>query len=193
MTKLTRLSTLLLLCSLLGGFVLLAPSISAAPAARVIQLDDGMPLIVTPTALISSADNETNELVTFTLVQDCKVDGVVLVAKGTVVNGKIERAVHSKMFGQQGVLEVSFLDTKAVDGSRLLVRATVDRKGNLPKDTKDTVASILPYGIGMLRNGKDAILPVGAPLTIFVDGTAKFKLIPGKKPARVAFQANPKA
>lgn len=161
--------------------LLLVPA-QAAPVSRTLQLDDGMPLIVTPTEDISSAVNTTDEAVTFTLVQDCKVDGVVLLTAGTVVNGKIERAVHSKMFGQQGVLEVSFSDTRAVDGSVLKVRATVDRKGNVAKDTKDTVASILPYGIGMLRNGKDAVLPVGAPLTIFVDGTSVFQVVRGQKP-----------
>jgi hypothetical protein len=163
-------------------------SAQAAPpvASRILQLDDGMPLIVTPTDNISSADNETGQLITFTLVQDCKVDGIVLISAGTVVNGLVEKAVHSKMFGQQGVLEVSFWDTKAVDGSVLLVRATVDRKGNIAKDTKDMVASILPYGVGMLRNGKDAILPVGVPLTIFVDGTSKFKIVKGQKPKLIS-------
>jgi hypothetical protein len=161
----------------------LSPAQSAPSASRVLQLDDGMPLIVTPTEEISSATNQTGDAVTFTLVQDCKVDGVVLISAGTVVNGKVEKAVHSKMFGQQGELEVSFSDTRAVDGSVLNLRATIDRQGNIPKDTKDMVASILPYGIGMLRNGKDAILPVGAPLTIFVDGTSKFKIVPGHKPA----------
>lgn len=157
---------------------------AAPPASRILQLDDGMPLIVTPTQDISSADDETNQLVTFTLVQDCKVDGVVLLSRGTVVNGKIEKAEHSKMFGQMGVLEVSFSDTTSVDGSVLLVRATVDRKGNVAKTTTDKVASILPYGIGMLRNGKDAVLPQGAPLTIFIDGTSKFKIVSGQTPKR---------
>lgn len=165
--------------------LLLATAHAAAPTSRILQLDDGMPLIVTPTQDISSADDETNQLITFTLVQDCKIDGIVLITAGTVVNGKIEKAEHSKMFGQQGVLEVSFSDTTAVDGSVLLVRATVDRKGNVAKDTKDKVASILPYGIGMLRNGKDAVLPQGAPLTIFVDGTSKFKIVQGQTPKRL--------
>jgi hypothetical protein len=158
---------------------------AAAPASRTLQLDDGMPLIVTPTGDISSADDETGQAVTFTLVQDCKVDGIVLISKGTLVNGKIEKAEHSKMLGKQGILEVSFSDTKAIDGTVLPVRATVDRKGNVAKNGKDKVASILPYGIGMLRNGKDAVLPAGAPLTIFVDGTVKFRIVSGKKPAAI--------
>ena len=164
--------------------LLLVSAQAAPPASRILQLDDGMPLIVTPTQDISSADDETNQLVTFTLVQDCKVDGIVLLSQGTVVNGLVEKAEHSKMFGQMGVLEVSFSDTTAVDGSVLLVRATVDRKGNVAKTTKDKVASILPYGIGMLRNGKDAVLPQGAPLTIFIDGTSKFKIVSGQTPKR---------
>jgi hypothetical protein len=171
--------------SLLLGLMLISVQ-AAPPASRTLQLDDGMPLIVTPTADISSAGNETNELVTFTTVQACKVDGVVLIPAGTVVNGKIEKAEHSKMFGKQGVLEVSFSDTKAIDGSVLKVRATVDRKGNVAKDDKDKVASILPYGIGMLRNGKDAVLPKGAPLTIFVEGTSKFKIVSGQRPKLIS-------
>ena len=165
--------------------LLLGSAQAAPPASRTLQLDDGMPLIVTPTEDISSMNNETNQLITFTLVQDCKVDGIVLIPAGTIVNGKVEKAVHSRMLGQQGVLEVSFSDTTAADGSVLLVRATVDRKGNIAKNTTDKIASILPYGVGMLRNGKDAVLPVGTPLTIFVDGTAKFKIVSGQKPKQL--------
>lgn len=165
--------------------LLVATATAAPPASRVLQLDDGMPLIVTPTVDLSSAVDDTGEQVTFTLVQDCKVDGVVLLSKGTIVNGAIENAVHSKMFGKPGTLEVSFANTTAVDGSPLTVRATVDRKGNIPKDTMDKVVSILPYGVGMVFNGKDAILPAGAPLTIFIDGTYKFKIVSGKTPALI--------
>lgn len=162
--------------------LLFATAQAAPPASRTLQLDDGMPLIVTPTADISSATNKTGEPVSFSLVQDCKVDGIVVIPKGALVYGNIEWARHSKMFGQQGELAVSFTDTKAVDGSVLKVRSSVDRKGNIASDTKDTIAGMLPYGIGMLRNGKDAILPTGVPLTIFVDGTSKFKVVQGQKP-----------
>lgn len=144
-----------------------------------------MPLVVTPTVDISSATNEAGQPVTFTLMHDCKVDGVVLIPKGSTVYGKIETAHHSKMLGQKGELEVDFLDTKAVDGSVLLVRESVERKGNVAATTVDKVAGMLPYGIGMLRNGKDAVLPAGMPLTIFIDGTSKFKLVPGQKPKQL--------
>jgi hypothetical protein len=164
---------------------LLVASAQAAPPERILQLDDGMPLIVTPTTDISSADDETGQLVTFSLVQDCKVDGIVLISKGTIVNGKIEKAEHSKMFGKKGVLEISLSDTTAVDGSELDIRTTLDRKGNVAKDTADKIHSVLPYGAGMLFNGKDAILEAGTSVTIFVDGTSKFKIVGGKKAFRI--------
>ena len=52
-----------------------------ACADRILQLDDGMPIVITPTEDISSADNETGQAVTFSLLQDCKVDGIVLIPK----------------------------------------------------------------------------------------------------------------
>lgn len=170
------------LLQLLTLTLLLTSSYAAPPASRSVQLDDGMPLIVTPVVDISSATNKAGDPVSFSLLQDCKVDGIVMIPKGTLVYGHVEWARHSKMFGQQGELEVSFSDTKAVDGSVLKVRASVDRKGNVAKNTTDTIAGILPYGIGMVRNGKDAILPAGTPLTIFVDGTSKFSVAAGQKP-----------
>jgi len=164
---------------------LLLRTVQAAPAERVLQLDDGTPLIITPTVDISSADDETGQLVTFKLVQDCKIDGVVLIPKGTVVNGKIERAEHSKMFGKKGILEISISDTKAVDGSPLEIRTTLESKGNIAQNTADKVHRILPYGTGMLFNGKDAILAAGTHFTVFVDGTSKFKIVGGKKAFRI--------
>lgn len=163
---------------------LLVSSSQAAPD-RTLQLDDGMPLIVTPTVDISSATNQAGQPVTFTLIHDCKVDGVVLIPKGATVYGKIEKAHHSKMLGRKGELEVDFTDTKAVDGSVLLVRESVERQGNVASNMTDAVAGMLPYGIGMLRNGKDAILPKGMPLTIFIDGTSRFSLAAGQKPKQL--------
>lgn len=161
----------------------LATSVQAEP--RTLQLDDGMPLVVTPTVDISSATNQAGQPVTFTLMHDFKVDGVVLIPKGAAVYGKIEKAHHSKMLGKKGKLEVDFLDAKAIDGSVVLVRESVERQGNVAPTTTDKVAGMLPYGIGMLRNGKDAILPAGMPLTIFIDGTSKFSIVPGQKPKQL--------
>lgn len=154
----------------------------AVLAERILQLDDGHPLIVTPTEEISSATHETNQLVTFKLLQECKVDGIVLIKEGTIVEAKIDEAVHSKMFGKQGVLHVSFLDTKAVKGETIPVRASILSTQRVAKTDADKVASFLPYGIGKLQNGKDALLKVGIPLTIFVDGTFKFRIRNGEKP-----------
>jgi len=108
-----------------------------------------------------------------------------LIPKGTVVNGKIERAEHSKMFGKKGILEISISDTKAVDGSPLEIRTTLESKGNIAQNTADKVHRILPYGTGMLFNGKDAILAAGTHFTVFVDGTSKFKIVGGKKAFRI--------
>lgn len=149
----------------------------SASADRILQLDDGMPIVVTPTEDISSADDETGQAVTFSLMQDCKVDGIVLISKGTLVNGLIEKAEHSKMFGQKGVLEVSVSNTKAVDGTPLDIRSTLEKKGNVAKNTEDRIHSILPYGAGFLFNGKDAVLSAGTQFTVFIDGTSKFKIV----------------
>lgn len=148
-----------------------------AQADRILQLDDGMPIVITPTADISSADDETGQAVTFSLMQDCKVDGIVLIPKDTIVNGLIEKAEHSKMFGKKGVLEVSVSDTKAVDDTPLKIRSTLENKGNVAKTTEDKIHSILPYGAGFLFNGKDAVLSAGTQFTVFIDGTSKFKIV----------------
>jgi hypothetical protein len=159
--------------------------IGTALADRVLQLDDGMPIIVTPTVDYSSSDNKTGESVSFKLMQDCKVDGVVLVPEGAIVNGKIENAQHSKMFGKKGVLEISLSDTQAVDGSRLKIRTTLASKGNVAETTEDKIHSILPYGAGFLFNGKDAVLASGSQFTVFIDGSSKFKIVGDKKAFRL--------
>lgn len=153
-------------------------SCSAAPSR--LRLDDGMPLIVVPVNEISSARANAGDPVTFTVAHRCKVNGVVLVEVGTIVHGVVVKARHSQMFSKPGVLEVSFDSTKAIDGSPLRLRAALSRKGNLEKDTAAKLATVLPYGIGLAFNGREAVLRTTVPLTIFVDENAEFLVDRGK-------------
>lgn len=179
--------------------MLLATSLLAqAKPTAALRLDNGMPLIVSPVSDVSSVVNKTGDAVTFTVVHDCKVDGTVLVAAGTTVQAVISDAQHSKMFGRPGLIEVTFLTTTAVDGSTLRVRASMDpqedlnaaldAKGNQEKKGPDKAAQFLPYGLGFVFNGKEAVLKAGTPLTIFTDEDVDFAIAPGAAPKRTTPQ-----
>lgn len=173
--------------------VLLAAPAWGSPPPMVLRLDNGTPLIVTPTADISSATSQTGDAVTFTVAHDCKVDGQLLVSAGTVVQGTVTEAVHSKMFGKPGVLQVAFWTTSSVDGAPLAVRASmqpadggIDARGNQDKKGAANLATFLPYGIGLVFNGKDAVLKAGTPLTIFVDEDVDFQIPVSGGPRRIS-------
>ena len=193
--KLVKLPT----CAFLAYFLGCGGSLAAAkptyyqpPAAGAsLRLDDGTPLIITPVEDISSTKNHIGDPARFRVIHRCRVNGVVLVEVGALVQGLVEKARHSKMLGRAGTLEVSFQTTRAVDGSILRLRATLSNRGNQKEDDFVHVVKFLPlpYGTGLLFNGRDAILKAGVPLTVFVDQDADFTLrggTGGPQPQRVA-------
>jgi hypothetical protein len=168
----------------LALIVMCALALPACAQERLL-LDDGMPLIITPVNDISSARNKAGDAVDFVVVHRCKVDGKILIDKDAIVHATVTKAEHSKMFGRSGVLQVAFATTSAIDGSPIKVRAQLGKKGNQAQDTATRLAHMLPYGVGLAFNGKDAILKAGVPLTIFVDENVVFAISPGRPPKRI--------
>jgi hypothetical protein len=169
-----------------SGTVAGQPYYTPPGPGSMVRLDEGTPLIVAPLEDVTSGDNEVGETISFSVVNACRVNGVLLIAQGAPVQGRVEKSKHSKMLGRAGTLAISFHTAQAVDGSILSLRATLSNHGNRNED--DIVHAVkylpIPFHGTMLFNGQDAILKAGGALTVFINRDADFLITAGPRGAR---------
>jgi hypothetical protein len=80
---------------------------AAAPQATRFVLEDGTPIKLVLGETISSADAVVGQLVSFEVVEDILVDGVVVVPKGGTAWATVTAAEHKKRMGRGGKLDLN--------------------------------------------------------------------------------------
>jgi hypothetical protein len=139
-------------------------------------LEDGTPVKLVLAETISSADAVVGQLVSFEVVEDIIVDGVVVVPKGGTAWATVTAAEHKKRMGRGGKLDLNVDKVRLADGSKTLLSAVKNTKGGSHTGamTGAIVATSLivwpaaPFFLFM--HGKDITIPKGTPLTAFVQG-----------------------
>ena len=123
---------------------------------------------------LNSKQSKVGDTVALGIAEDVTIDGVLVFPQGASGIGKITKVEHSKNFGRDAKLEISFDNVRATDGSTV---ATV-LGDKAKKETKSLVtaagASVAgmiilgPVGIlgGAFVNGKDADIPIGSQLYV---------------------------
>jgi hypothetical protein len=125
---------------------------------------------------ISSADAVVGQLVSFEVVEDIVVDGIVVVPKGGTAWATVTAAEHKKRMGRGGKLDLNIDKVRLADGSKTLLSAVKNTKGggHTGAMTGAIVATSLilwpaaPFFLFM--HGKDITIPKGTALTAFVQG-----------------------
>jgi hypothetical protein len=139
-------------------------------------LEDGTPIKLVLGETISSADAVVGQLVSFEVVEDIIVDGVVVVPKGGTAWATVTAAEHKKRMGRGGKLDLNIDKVRLADGSKTLLSAVKNTKGggHTGAMTGAIVATSLilwpaaPFFLFM--HGKDITIPKGTALTAFVQG-----------------------
>src|SRR5262245_47523756 len=105
------------------------------------RLPDGTRIAVRTMEQLSSATLKDNDPITFAVVEDVIVDGVVVIKQGTPVRGVIVDAEAKRRMGRAGKLQYTVTETKAVDRSAIRLRAVQERRGdsNVTSTTVTTV------------------------------------------------------
>jgi hypothetical protein len=139
-------------------------------------LEDGTPVKLVLGETISSADAVVGQLVSFEVVEDIVVDGIVVVPKGGTAWATVTAAEHKKRMGRGGKLDLNVDKVRLADGTKTLLSAVKNTKGGSHTGamTGAIVATSLivwpaaPFFLFM--HGKDITIPKGTPLTAFVQG-----------------------
>lgn len=151
------------------------------PASRSIIIPDGIELSVLTTEPISSKTANEGDPLNFKMEEDVVIDGLVVIAKGTMVKGVVSAAKKNGFFGKGGNLSVRIESTQTVDNQKIRLRAS---KGNEGRDkTGTTVALVILFGpLGFLKKGKNAEIKAGTQIKVFTDEARTVNVVPVPTP-----------
>lgn len=159
----SRISKLLKLAYTDGQFEIVAMTVPKDTLVKIKTL-----------STLNSKQSKVGDTVALGIAEDVTIDGVLVFPQGASGIGKITKVEHSKNFGRDAKLEISFDNVRATDGSTVATLLGDKAK----KETKSLVtaagASVAgmiilgPVGIlgGAFVNGKDADIPIGSQLYI---------------------------
>ena len=172
----------LLLCGLLSHTPLCdaqqaAPQQPAASStSNKFVLDDGTPIKLRLDRNLSSADAKTGDNIDFEVLEEVKVNDVVVIPKGNIAIGTVTAAEHKKRMARGGKLDIEIDYVKLADGEKAAIRAVKETKGggHTGAMTGAIVATSLvvwpaaPFFLFM--HGKDTTIPKGTEITAYVNG-----------------------
>ena len=206
------------ICALLLCLLLTQTSLSGAQQAASQQpttsstankfvLDDGTPIKLRLNRNLSSADAKTGDNIDFEVLEEVKVNEVVVIPKGNLAIGTITDAEHKRRMARGGKLDIEIDYVKLADGEKAALRAVKETKGggHTGAMTGAIVATSLvvwpaaPFFLFM--HGKDTTIPKGTEITAYVNGNMPLdpaKFVPVAPPASnvaaspaVSAQGNP--
>jgi PEGA domain len=125
---------------------------------------------------ISSADAKVGEEVPFEVVEDVKVDDVVVLPKGATAIATVTEAEHKRSMGRAGKLNISISYARLADQEKVALRAVKDSKGggHVGAMTGAIVATSIVFfpaaPLFLFIHGKDISIPQGTEITAFVEG-----------------------
>jgi hypothetical protein len=175
---------LFLFCSLLiAQEPIPAPSsstptpVQAAPVGppSAHTLLDGTPVKLRLSQSISSADARVGQEVPFEVVEDVKVEEIIVLPKGASAIANVTEAEHKKSMGRAGKLNIAITYARLTDNEKVALRAVKEANGgHVGAMTGAIVATSIVFfpaaPLFLFIHGKDITIPQGTEITAFVDG-----------------------
>lgn len=179
---------------------LVQPQTVATVAPLPHTLVDGTPIKLRLDQTISSADAQVGQEVSFEVLEDVSVDGIVVMPKGAPAIATVTAAEHKKSMGRAGKLDVAISYGRLKDQEKVALRATKESKGggHVGAMTGAIVATSIVFfpaaPLFLFVHGKDITVPQGTEITAFVEGDmhldmAKFGAAPAPAAPVVAAPA----
>jgi hypothetical protein len=155
---------------------------------------DGTPVKLRLSESISSANARVGQEIPFEVVEEVKVDDVVVLPKGAAAIGTVTDCNAKKSMGRAGKLNISISYARLTDQEKVALRAMQDNKGggHVGAMTGAMVATSIVFfpaaPLFLFIHGKDITLPQGTEITAFVEGDmhldmAKFGVTPPAPPS----------
>jgi hypothetical protein len=158
---------------------------SPAQTERQIKIPAGTPVEIEAAYTVRSDNVRPTDYVSFRVLVPIKIEGVIVIEKDALVNGRILEAKRGERWGKAGKLSWIMIDAVAVDLSRVPVQASqelpsgrnrirgISHGGEVAARTVmlgalfPPAAAIAVIG-GAFKRGGDAILPEGKRFVVYV-------------------------
>ena len=152
------------------------PAATQPAAARPFRLEDGTPIKLRIQRTVSSASAQVDERVDFDVLEEIKVNDVVVIPKGSVAWGTVTEAQPKRRMGRGGKLAVNIDAVRLADGEKAPLRAVKDVKGG--GHTGAMTGAMVATGIMffpaaplfLFMHGKDITIPKGTEITAYING-----------------------
>jgi hypothetical protein len=153
---------------------------SAQPSsAEALTLHDATPVRLRLTRNLSSADAKTGDTIDFEVLDDVKVDDVLVIARGATAIATVTEAQAKRRMARGGKLDISIDYVRLVNGDKVALKAVKDTSGggHTGAMTGAIVATSLvvwpaaPFFLFM--HGKDSTIPKDTEITAYVNGEIK--------------------
>jgi hypothetical protein len=150
---------------------------SRGPVAEAdLILHDGTPVRLRLNRNLSSADAKTGDTIDFEVLDDVKVEGAIVIARGVTAMGTVTLAEHKKRMARGGKLDVTIDYVRMVNDEKAALRAVKETSGggHTGAMTGAMVATALvvwpaaPFFLFM--HGKDTTIPKDTEITAYVNG-----------------------
>jgi len=163
---------------------LLVAALSPAEAQAPFVLHDGTPVRIRLNRNLSSADAKVGESVDFEVLEDVKINDVVVIARGGTALATVTEAVPKRRMARGGKLNVNIDSLRLVDDEKVALRAVKETSGggHTGAMTGGMVATSIVFfpaaPFFLFMHGKDITIPKGTEVTAYV--AADVKLDPAK-------------
>src|SRR5437868_4825571 len=147
-----------------------------------VEVEDGTPLKLRISQTVSSADAHVGQTVDFEVLEEVKVNDIVVVPKGGYALATVTEAQAKRRMGRGGKLNINIDHVRLADGEKAALRAVKDVKGggHVGAMTGAIVATSIVFfpaaPLFLFMHGKDITIPKGTEITAFVNGNLPLDL-----------------
>jgi hypothetical protein len=156
-------------------------------------LQDGTPIRLRINRNLSSADAQVGENVDFEVLDDLRVDGLLVIPRGSAAMATVTAAQPKRRMARGGKLSVNIDYVRLANGEKAPVRGVKDLKGG--GHTGAMTGAMVATGIVffpaaplfLFMKGKDITIPKGHEVTVYINGDVRLEQVSfGPTPAAVA-------
>ncbi|HKI46139.1 MAG TPA: hypothetical protein VKA08_12480 [Balneolales bacterium] len=145
-------------------------SLAKAQTKMSVMIPEGASVKLTLMQRLDSGDKglEVGDKVRLQAAEDVTVGGKVIIDRYAEAEGHVIEKKHSKWLGRKGKIDFEIDWVKAVDGTKIPLRA-VARKGGKSHVAGMVAVTALVSPIGLLMRGKNAVVKRGTEFTAYVN------------------------
>lgn len=144
--------------------------VASVAFAGTITVPNGSVIPVKSTSQLSSDQLMLGQEVIFSVAQDVKIEGQVVIKAGSPVYGSVQESKGGQMAGIAGSIVIALNSVVAVDGTNISI------SGSFSNAAKSEVGGTVAVGVilcplALLNTGDDGVIPVGAQVRAMTMGT----------------------